>query len=100
MIESLKLRLESNAYANDDQECEIGGGAFGGFAFEHRFEEICSDLRALGYERPLEMRGHFFEHSGAIYWIFDTEELSSAEAFDLTQEWERSNRTDYLETTK
>ncbi|WP_299969336.1 hypothetical protein [uncultured Roseobacter sp.] len=81
-IFSLKAQLEEIGYANDEQ-------FLGAFAFEHRREEVISDLGEAGYHQDLGHGGAYIEDLGAIYWYYDPELTSRDEAKKLSEEWAR-----------
>lgn len=79
---ALKAQLEENGYANDEQ-------FLGSFAFEHRRDEIFSDLREVDYSQKLGHAGAFFESIGALYWYYDPDMNSREDALKLSEKWAR-----------
>lgn len=79
-ILALKAQLEQEGYANDEQ-------FLGSYAFEHRREEIFSDLREAGFSHELGHAGKFFDSIGALYWYYDPEMISRDDAIRLSEKW-------------
>ncbi len=76
-IKTLAGQLEEIGYANDEQ-------FLGAYTFEHRVDEVFQDLSEIGYTRRLLHEGKYCSESGALYWYYDPEMISSDEAFTHT----------------
>lgn len=79
-IIKLKAQLEKIGYANDEQ-------FLGSYSFEHRRDEIFSDLREVGYGQQLGHAGAFFDSIGALYWYYDPDMNSRDDALNLSEKW-------------